>query len=111
MAPPDAHEIPTAEPVIITMAFDALDADRLLAELARYVVLSRGHEGCVNIDLSASATRSNRFIVIAKWSTVAAQRAHMDSAELIALAEASAPLLAAPADIDLLEPISAHDLR
>lgn len=93
------------------MVFDASDEERLLAALARYVVLSRGEPGCVNIDLAASATIERRFVVISKWATPEAQRTHMDSAALVTLAEVTRSLLTAPAAIDLLEPISAHDLK
>jgi quinol monooxygenase YgiN len=101
----------SVDPLIVTMVFDATDPGAFAAELSRYVVLSRNHEGCVNVDLAASATTPGRFVVISKWATPEAQRAHMDSPELVALAEASRTALAAPAAIDLLEPISAHDLR
>lgn len=104
--PVDAVEL-----VVVTMAFDASDPDRLLPVLAKYVVLSRGHEGCRNIDLSASATHAGRFVIIEKWATPRAQRAHFDSAEMVEMARACDGLLSRPPDIDLLESISAHDLR
>ncbi len=110
-ARPVEGDLPAAEPVIVTMTFDAAAPEQLLGALARYVVITRGHQGCVNVDLAASATRPGRFVVISKWSTPQAQRAHMDSDELVALAETSRALLSAPAAIDLLDPISAHDLR
>ena len=104
---PDHGEI---ELVIVTMAFDAADAERLLPVLAKYVVLSRGHAGCRNIDLCASVTTANRFVIIQKWESIDAQRAHFDSPEMIEMAEACAGLLTAPPAIDLLDGISAHDL-
>jgi quinol monooxygenase YgiN len=55
-------------------------------------------------------TRPGRYVVIEKWDSPAAQRAHFDSAEMVAMAEAARPLLAQAPDIDLLEGISAHDL-
>ena len=104
------------ELTIVTMAFDAEpdDADaaeRLLALLARYVVVSRRQPGCRNIDLCASVTRPGRYVVVQKWDSPDAQRAHFDSPEMVAMAEAVTPLLAGPPDIDLLEGISAHDLN
>jgi quinol monooxygenase YgiN len=101
------------ELTIVTMAFDGAEAavDRLLAVLAKYVVLSRQQPGCRNIDLCQSATRPNRFVVIQKWETPAAQRAHFDSPEMVEMAKACEGLLASRPDIDLLEGISAHDLQ
>lgn len=99
------------ELTLVTMTFDASDIDRLLSVLSRYVVLSRGHDGCRNIDLAASATVPGRFVVIEKWESPADQRRHFDSAEMVEMASACDGLLSRPPAIDLLEPISAHDLR
>jgi quinol monooxygenase YgiN len=95
---------------MVTMAFDAVDPGALQSVLARYVVVSRGHEGCRNIDLALSATHPNRFIVIQKWSSPEHQQAHFDSADMVTMAQGCEGLLVAPPSIDLLEPISAHDL-
>ena len=98
---------------VVTMVFDAAAGaeERLAAVLARYVVLSRGHAGCRNIDLCASVTRAGRFVVVQKWTSPDAQRAHFDSDDMVAMAAACDGLLAAPPEIDLLEAISAHDLN
>jgi quinol monooxygenase YgiN len=98
------------ELTMVTMAFDAADPDRLQAVLARYVVLSRGHEGCRNIDLALSTTHPNRFVVVQKWATPEDQRAHFDSDDMVTMARSCEGLLVSPPQIDLLEPISAHDL-
>ena len=95
---------------MVTMTFDALDPGKLQSVLARYVVLSRGHRGCRNIDLVMSTTQPNRFVVLQKWESPADQQAHFDSADMVEMAEACRGLLTAPPDIDLLEAISAHDL-
>jgi quinol monooxygenase YgiN len=95
---------------VVTMTFEATDPDRLAAVLARYVVLSRAHQGCRNIDLCASITRAGRYVIIQKWATPEAQRAHFDSSEMVDMAEAVAGLLVAAPDIDLWDGISAHDL-
>lgn len=96
---------------VMTLVFDAADTERLVAALARYVVVARGAEGCRNIDLCHSVTKPERFVVIEKWASPAAQRAHLDSAPFIELAEACAGgLLARPPEIDLLDGLSAHDL-
>ena len=96
---------------IVTMRFDAADPDRLLAVLAKYVVLTRMHDGCRNVDLCASVTTPGRYLVVEKWATGAAQRAHFDSADMVQMAESCRGLLTEPPDIDLLEGVSAHDLR
>ena len=95
---------------MVTMSFDASDPGRLQGVLARYVVVSRGHAGCRNIDLAMSSTAPNRFIIIQKWDTPEAQRAHFDSADMVEMATSCDGLLTAPPRIDLLDPISAHDL-
>ena len=96
---------------VVTMAFQAADADRLLGVLAKYVVVSRGAPGCRNIDLCASATRDGRYLVIEKWESPDAQQAHFDSPEMVEMAESCRGILSAPPDIDLFEGISAHDLQ
>lgn len=98
------------ELVMVTMTFDASDPGRLQSVLARYVVLSRGHEGCRNIDLALSATTPDRFVIVQKWASPAAQRAHFDSPDMVEMARGCDGLLASPPRVDLLEPISAHDL-
>ena len=98
------------ELAIVTMTFDASDAERLLPVLAKYVVVSRGHPGCRNIDLCASVTTPNRFVIIQKWASMEAQRAHFDSTEMVDMAQSCAGLLTGPPTIDLLDGISAHDL-
>lgn len=108
MPPPPPDEV---DLVLVTMTFDASDPEALQALLARYVVVSRGHPGCRNIDLALSSSHPNRFVVIQKWQRPEDQRAHFDSADMVAMAEGCAGLLARPPGIDLLDPISAHDLR
>lgn len=108
MAPLAEGEVELA---IVTMTFDAVDPQRLQSVLARYVVLSRGHPGCRNIDLALSTTRPDRFVIVQKWESGEAQRAHFDSEDMVEMATACVGLLSSPPDIDLLEPISAHDLR
>ena len=98
------------ELTMVTMAFDATDPDRLQAVLARYVVLSRGHEGCRNIDLALSTPHPTRIVVVPKWASPADQQAHFDSDDMVTMARSCEGLLVAPPQIDLLEPISAHDL-
>ena len=99
------------ELTIVTMDFRASDPDGLMPVLSKYVVLSRGHDGCRNIDLCASVTTPGRFVVIEKWDSPEAQRAHFDSPEMVEMAAACNGLLSRAPDIDLLEGISAHDLN
>jgi len=99
------------ELTLVTMVFDSSDPEALQAILAKYVVLSRGHPGCRNIDLCASATTEGRFVIIEKWESPTAQRVHFDSADMVEMATACTGLLTSPPMIDLLESISAHDLR
>ena len=96
--------------VVVTMSFDAADPSRLQALLAKYVVLTRGHPGCRNVDLLVSATSPARHLVIAKWESADAQRAHFDSDDMVELAEGCRSLLRGPPQIDLYDPISAYDI-
>ncbi len=98
------------ELVVVVLRFQAADPEALLGVLAKYVVLTRGHPGCRNVDLVASVTDPGRLVVIQKWSSAEAPRAHFDSTDMVEMAQACRGLLAEPPDIDLLEPISAHDL-
>ena len=83
----------------------------LAAVLARYVVLARGEDACRNIDLLISATQSGRFVVIEKWESADAARAHLDTTLMVDMAAAAVPLLAEKPTIALLDAISAHDLN
>ena len=96
---------------VVTLWFHASDPERLAAILARYVVLTRGEPGCRNVDLCASVTRPNRILVIEKWESREAQRAHLDSDVMVEMAKACEGLLAEPPDIDLWDGVSAHDLQ
>ena len=95
---------------VVTMTFQAGDPERLVPILAKYVVVSRGAPGCRNIDLCASATGDGRYLVIEKWESPEAQRAHFDSPEMVEMAEACRGILTAPPDVDLWDGASAHDL-
>lgn len=99
------------ELAIVTMRFDAADAASLLAVLSKYVVLTRMEPGCRNVDLCGSVTHPGRYLVIQKWESAAAQRAHFDSATMVEMATSCTGLLAGPPDIDLWDGSSAHDLR
>ena len=64
------------ELTVVTMTFDASDPATLMGVLSKYVVVSRGHPGCRNIDLCGSVTTPNRFLIIQKWDSPASQQAH-----------------------------------
>lgn len=102
---PDETEV-----TLVTMEFSTSRPEPLLAILAKYVVVSRGHAGCRNIDLCASAASEGRYVVIQKWASMADQQRHFDSAEMVEMATACTGLLDAPPRFDLLTGISAHDL-
>jgi quinol monooxygenase YgiN len=97
--------------VVVTLTFDAADPDRLASVLAKYVVLSRQEPGCRNIDLCGSLTTPGRFVLIEKWGSPAEQKAHFDGETMVEMAHDCAGLLRHPPAIDLLEGLSAHDLR
>lgn len=103
----DVREVETT---IVTMTFDATDADRLLGVLSKYVVLTRKQPGCRNVDLCLSVTRPDRFVIVQKWEHPDDQRRHFDSPGMVEMAASCAGLLATAPDIELLEGISAHDL-
>jgi quinol monooxygenase YgiN len=98
------------ELAIVTMRFDAADAESLLAVLSKYVVLTRMQPGCRNVDLCASVTQPGRYLVIHKWDSAAAQRAHFDSQVMVEMAQSCHGILTAAPDIDLWDGASAHDL-
>lgn len=106
------HLEPTeeVEPVMVVLGFRTDRPDELMEVLARYVVLSRGQPGCRNIDYVASVTDPGRLLIVEKWETLAAQKAHFDSPEMVDMATNTVPLLTAEPDIDLFEGISMHDL-
>ena len=101
------------EIAVLTAAFAArrdCEAD-LAAVLARYVVLTRQEARCRNVDLLASATQSGRFLVIEKWESADAARAHLDTTLMTDMAAAAVPLLAEQPAVDLHDSISAYDLE
>jgi quinol monooxygenase YgiN len=99
------------ELTIVTMVFDTGDDSALLAVLSKYVVLTRMQPGCRNVDLAGSVANAGRYVVVQKWDSPAAQQAHFDSEVMVEMARACTGLLKHAPTIDLLEAISAHDLR
>jgi quinol monooxygenase YgiN len=98
------------ELTLVTMEFRSSKPESLMPVLAKYVVVSRGHAGCRNIDLCASVATPGRYLIIEKWESPEHQQAHFDSPEMVEMARACDGLLTEPPNIDLLEGISAHDL-
>ena len=107
---PSGEDAAEVDLTVVTMTFDASDASKLVGILSKYVVVSRGHAGCRNIDLCGSVTTPNRFLVIQKWDSPDAQQTHFDSPAMVEMAESCRGLLARPPTIDLFEGLSAHDL-
>ena len=83
----------------------------LAAVIAKYVVLTRRRPACRNVDLVASGSGSGRLVVIEKWESPDAARAHLDAPETLEMARAARDVLARPPDLDLYESISAQDLE
>jgi quinol monooxygenase YgiN len=106
----ECQHVADLELAIVTMRFDAVDVPGLLAVLSKYVVLARMQPGARNVDLCASVTSPGRYLVIQKWDSVAAQRAHFDSPVMVEMAQSCRGLLTEPPDIDLWDGPSAHDL-
>ena len=94
----------------MTLELESDDPERLVSLLARYVVVTRTHPGCRNVDLVASVTVPGRFLVIQKWSTADDQRRHFDSDDMVALAAGCEGLLRRAPLIDLHHGVSMHDL-
>jgi quinol monooxygenase YgiN len=86
-------------------------ASDLAAVLAKYVVLTRRHPHCRNVDLIASASRPGRLVVIEKWESADDARAHLDAPETVEMATTARDMLAGAPDLDLYESISAQDLE
>ena len=107
---PEAPVPDEVELTIVTLRFDAADTDRLVAVLAKYVVLTRMQPGCRNVDLCASVTHPGRYLIVQKWDSPAAQRAHFDHAVMVEMARSCQGLLAVAPEIDLWDGASAHDL-
>lgn len=99
------------ELTMVTLRLDAADPERLLAVLSKYVVLTRMEPGCRNVDLTASVTVPGRLMVIEKWDSPGAQRAHFDGPTMVEMAESCRGILRSAPEVDLYETISAHDLR
>ena len=95
---------------VVTMRFDASNLAGLVAVLSKYVVMTRMHPGCRNVDLLLSAIKENRVLVIQKWDSVDAQRVHFDSALMVEMAKACKNLLTKAPEIELFDSMSSHDL-
>lgn len=103
--PPDEVEL-----TIVTMRFDAADPAVLVGLLSKYVVLTRMEPGCRNVDLCASASSPGRYLVVQKWESPQAQRAHFDGATMVDLATSCRGVLTVAPSIELWDAASAHDL-
>ncbi len=95
---------------VVTLQFDASNLGGLVAVLSKYVVMTRMHPGCRNVDLLLSAIQDNRVLVIQKWDSVEAQRVHFDSALMVEMAKTCKNLLTKAPEIELFDSMSSHDL-
>jgi quinol monooxygenase YgiN len=98
------------EVTLVTMRFEVADEAAFLDAVSRYVVMSRSHEGCRNVDLCRSISTPGSWSIIQKWADPAAQRAHLDHPDTISFATSCAGVLVRAPVFDLLEAVSAHDL-
>ena len=98
------------EPVMVILRFETDHAAQLASVLSKYVVLSRSHRGCHNIDFVSSSTSPGRLVIVEKWDSAEVQQAHFDSLEMVEMAQACEGLLSRAPDIDLFEGVSMHDL-
>ena len=80
------------------------------AVLSRYVVVSRGHEGALNIDLLESESEPSLFLVIQKWASADNRDSHFDSQDAVIMAESLRDRLATAPEIVPFAPVSAYDL-
>jgi quinol monooxygenase YgiN len=99
------------EVTLVTMRFDVADEAAFLDAVSRYVVMSRSHAGCRNVDLCRSVSAPGSWSIIQKWVDPASQRGHLDHPDTVAFARACAGVLVRPPVLELLEGISAHDLH
>jgi len=93
--------------------------ESILTHFRANVPAVRAEKGCIEygaaIDLDPAlkfqtAFGPDTFVVVEKWERPEDQQAHFDSADMVTMAESCAGLLSGPPMIDLLAPISAHDL-
>lgn len=97
---------------IVVGRFDAADrVEDLAAALARYVVVSRGETGCLNIDLAADPGDTQKLLVIEKWDSLDAARRHLDGPAAAAMATAVRACVTRSPTMELYVGVSAHDLR
>lgn len=80
------------------------------AVLSRYVVVSRGHAGALNIDLLESQAEPALYLVVEKWATEEDRNSHFDSSDAVLMAQSLNGLLAGPPEIVPFAPVSAYDL-
>ena len=99
------------EIALVQLTFDASNAELLVPVLSKYVVMTRNQPECRNADLCVSFNDSYHFVIIEKWDSEQAARAHFDSALMVEMAESCSGILAHRPDVDLLEGLSAHDLN
>ena len=108
---PDVRNEAGIDLAMVTMRFRASDPAGLAAVLSQYVVLTRRETGCRNVDFCVSIRDPASYVVLQKWDSPQAQRDHFDSPAMVSMAQSCNGLLAEAPVIELLDPISAHDLH
>jgi quinol monooxygenase YgiN len=80
------------------------------AVLSRYVVVSRGHEGCLNMDLLESEADPSLFMVVQKWASQDDRDRHFSSEDAVRMAESMRGIVTQAPEGVPFAPVSAYDL-
>ncbi len=96
---------------MVIMRFETDHLAETTNRLSAYVVATRGHAGCRNVDFVGSAIVEGRLAIVQKWESVEDQQAHFDSEDMVSMARDISPLLRQTPDIDLYDGLSMHDLN
>lgn len=68
---------------LITVAANHLD--RIAAELARFVHVSRHETGCLHYEINRVLEHPGRFVVVEQWASQTALDSHMQTPSFLAL--------------------------
>jgi quinol monooxygenase YgiN len=92
-------------PITVIATFQAVDGqrDELLAAVLRAVPDVLREDGC--LAYAPHTVGKDRVLLVESWESPEALRVHGESPALLALREATGPLLAAPADVVLARPV------
>ncbi len=96
---------------MVIMRFETDHVEAVTNRLSAYVVATRGHPGCRNVDFVVSAIVDGRLVIVQKWESVENQQSHFDSDDMVSMASDVSELLRTAPDIDLYDGLSMHDLN